>query len=127
MSDPADRARADPAPPPRRPALLRPLGVTVVVFLLALFGVAGVKTWRDLAVVERRETELRAEIARTRQEIGSLEHRLERLRDDPATLERLARSELDMVYPDELVVLLPEEAAPEGGAAAAPAPDGASP
>jgi cell division protein FtsB len=103
-----------PAASPRAPAgrvpRLRPLGVGVGLFLLALFLVAGFKTWRDLDVVERRETELEARIAATRGEIAEIEARLERLADDPDVLERLAREELAMTYPDELVILLPGEA-----------------
>jgi cell division protein FtsB len=98
---------ASPRTPDRRAPRLRPLGVGVGLFLLALFLVAGFKTWRDLNVVERREAELETAIAATEQEIADLEGRLERLADDPAVLERLAREELAMTYPDELVILLP--------------------
>ncbi|HEX2163491.1 MAG TPA: septum formation initiator family protein [Thermoanaerobaculia bacterium] len=102
-----------PRAPAERAPRLRPLGVGVGLFLLALFLVAGFKTWRDLAVVERREAELEAAIAGTRGEIAEIEGRLERLASDPAVLERLAREELAMTYPDEVVILLPEEPAPE--------------
>lgn len=100
---------ASPRAPAGRAPRLRPLGVGVGLFLLALFLVAGFKTWRDLEVVERRENELEAKIAETRGEIAEIEARLERLADDPEVLERLAREELAMTYPDELVILLPDE------------------
>jgi cell division protein FtsB len=104
---------ASPRAPAERAPRLRPLGVGVGLFLLALFLVAGFKTWRDLAVVERREVELEAAITRAHGDIGELEGRLERLRDDPAVLERLAREELTMTYPDELTVILPSETPPD--------------
>lgn len=121
-------ATASPRAPAERAPRLRPLGVGVALFLLALFLVAGFKTWRDLNVVERREAELEASIAATRGEIGELVGRLERLEDDPAVLERLAREELAMTYPDELVVLLPSEAPPVKAAPPVePAPPAAVP
>jgi cell division protein FtsB len=103
---------ASPRAPAERAPRLRPLGVGVGLFLLALFLVAGFKTWRDLAVVERREAELETAIADTRGDIVELEGRLERIEHDPAVLERLAREELAMTYPDELVIVLPSVAPP---------------
>ena len=103
---------ASPRAPADRAPRLRPLGIGVGLFLLALFLVAGFKTWRDLAVVERREAELEAQIAVARGEIAEIEGRLERLAGDPSVLERLAREELAMTYPDELVILLPGDEPP---------------
>ena len=102
--------------PADRPPRLRPLGVGVGLFLLALFLVAGFKTWRDLNVVERREAELESHIAATRSEIAEIEGRLERLAEDPEVLERLAREELAMTYEDEVVILLPSEDPPPADA-----------
>jgi cell division protein FtsB len=107
------------SPPPSSPAALRPLGITVYVCILLLVGVAGVKTWRDLSTVEAREAELRREIAASQAEIVALEGRIERLDTDPLALERLAREELGMVYPGDVVVVLPPEEEilePEGAA-----------
>jgi cell division protein FtsB len=97
------------SPPPSSPAALRPLGITVYVCILLLVAVAGVKTWRDLGVVEAREADLRRAIAVSRVEIEALEERIERLDSDPLALERLAREELGMVYPGDVVVVLPPE------------------
>lgn len=111
-----------PAAPSSRPAPLRRFAVAALVCLLALIAVAGAKTWRDLARVEAREGELRHEIDETREEIQRLEVRLERLRSDPAALEEVAREELHMIYPGEVVVVLPDAAGPDatGPTAAAP-------
>jgi cell division protein FtsB len=113
------------APPPadRRGRRLRPFWLVAGALLLALGLVAGFERWRDLRVVERRATELEASIAATRGEIADLERRLARLAQDPEALERLAREELAMVYPEEVVVLLPEGAdAPEPPSPATPPP-----
>ena len=75
--------------------------------------------------MRQQESALRQEVARTEQRIDALRHRVERLRSDPATLERLAREELGMVHPGDVVIVLPPEE--EAGAAIpttpAPAPE----
>lgn len=103
-------ARRPPAEPPRTtPGALRPLLVAAVLCLVAVVAAAGLKTWRDLATAQAREADLHRSIARTEAEIEALEQRLDRLAHDPAALERLAREELKMTYPDEVVVILPRE------------------
>lgn len=87
----------------------RPLLWGAVLFLLALLALAGGKSYRDLAAVRERESVLESQLAATRAEIESVERRLERLRRDPLTLERLAREELGMVRPGDVVIVLPPE------------------
>lgn len=110
--DSPNRPPASP-PPSSSPPALRPLGIAVYVCILVLVGVAGVKTWRDLATVEARRAELTRQIATTEAESAALRERIERLDHDPQALERLAREELQMVYPDDLVVLLPGAGPPQ--------------
>jgi len=99
------------APPPRRASRL---AVAALVAFLAVLSVAGYKTWRDLVTVEARADELREAIVEVEGEIEALEEEAARLRDDPVTLERVAREELHMVHPDDVVVMLPEEVEEEG-------------
>ena len=77
---------------------------------MALLLVAGLKSYRDLSLAKQREEVLEERIARTQQRVREFEQRIERLRDDPATLERLAREHNGMVRPDDLVIVLPYEA-----------------
>jgi len=107
--DSPNRPPASP-PPSSAPAALRPVWIALYACFLLLVGVAGVKTWRDLATVEARRAELTREIAATQAESVALRERIERLDHDPQALERLAREELQMVYPDDVVVLLPAAA-----------------
>lgn len=81
--------------------------VAVAVALLAL-AAAGLKSWRDYERALQREAALAASIAESERRIRQLEHRIENLDRDPATLDRLAREELGLVRPDEVVVVLPE-------------------
>jgi cell division protein FtsB len=85
------------------------LGVAVGL-LLALLGAAGVNSWRDLETARARQRQLEAEIATSEAAIERLERRIELLGSDPVTLERLAREELWMARPDEVVIVLPEAA-----------------
>lgn len=94
------------ATPSARPQL-RSILFAGVVFLLALLALAGVKSYRDLATVRQREAELEERLQATRTETHELERRIERLSHDPQMLERLAREELGMMRPDEVVIVLP--------------------
>lgn len=103
----AGRTSADGKHPPARPG--RPLWWAAAVFLLVLLALAGGKSYRDLAAVREREAELETRLAATRAEIAAFERRLDRLRHDPVTLERLAREELGMTRPGDVVIVLPPE------------------
>ncbi len=81
----------------------------VVGSLLLLLGLAALSSYRDLATARERKRFLRQEIHQTRTENEELVRRIERLRSDPATLERLAREQYRMMRPEDLVIVLPEE------------------
>ncbi len=87
------------------------LGLAVVL-LLGLLAIAAVKSYRELASIHAREAELEARIEKTKRTIRDLEHRIALLDDDPLTLERLAREELGMVRPGDVVIVLPEDDPP---------------
>jgi cell division protein FtsB len=103
-----------------RPSLgYRPvLGATVVLFL-ALLGLASLKSWRDLEAARGRERHLETQIRETEVRIQHLHGRIERLRSDPGSLERLAREDLGMVRPGDVVIVLPDN--PAGRPLALPA------
>lgn len=77
----------------------------LVLFLV----IAGFRGFRDLKLASERERYLEAEIERSEVETRSLERRIDRLRDDPVLLERLAREELGMIRTGEVVVLVEPE------------------
>jgi cell division protein FtsB len=93
-----------------RPRPLRSVITAVVVCALMALAVAGLKGWRDYQQARAREQRLRDEVAATEARIRTLERRIERLQDDPATLDRVAREELGLVRADEVVIVLPETA-----------------
>jgi len=91
---------------PRRP--VRTVTVAAVLFLVLLVGLAAARSWRDLDRARDRETELEAKVEATRERIGALDRRIQRLRDDPLLLERLAREQLGLVKDGDVVFVLPD-------------------
>ena len=78
--------------------------------LLLAMALAGARSFRDLGRARARTAELATEIGEAEARIVELERRIELLREDPVTLERLAREELGLVRPDDIVVVLPPQA-----------------
>lgn len=74
----------------------------------AALSLAAVKSYGDLRAARGREQALSQRIDRTHEKIGELSDRIRRLRDDPTELERLARQELGLVKPGDVVILLPQ-------------------
>ena len=105
-----------------RPHPLRSVLLAVVVFLVLLLATFGLKSYRDLAAVRARERLLTAEIAGTEERIAQLKRRIERLKNDPVTLDREARASLGLVRPEDVVIVLPAPASPGTPAAASTAP-----
>lgn len=86
------------------------LGAAAAFFFLVFAGLAGMKSLRDLDAAREREKTLSQRVHDTRERIEALEIRLERLRTDPALLETLAREELGMARPGDVIVELPRSA-----------------
>jgi cell division protein FtsB len=90
-----------------RPESLRPLFGAVILLFITLLAFASLKGYRDLTAARARERQLTNRIGETRASIERLRGRIERLKSDPATLERVAREELGMVSPRDVVIELP--------------------
>ncbi|HYO14752.1 MAG TPA: septum formation initiator family protein, partial [Thermoanaerobaculia bacterium] len=89
---------------PSRTDSFRPVLGAAVVLFMALLALAGLKSWRDLEAARERERTLETRITETRARSDRLRARIERLRTDPGTLERLAREDLGMVRPGDVVI-----------------------
>lgn len=100
-----------------RPRPFRSLLSALLVFLILLLATAALKGWRDLERARSRESSLRERVDTTQKNIEELRHRIEDLRNDPATLDRIAREELGLVGPHDVVLVLPP---PQDGPATAP-------
>ena len=86
------------------PRVLGGAGVGLLVAILAVYGgipVLRVRAMRgEIAVMER-------DIATLRARTDELTRTVERLRNDPAYVEKLAREELGYVRPDETILKFP--------------------
>ena len=108
MTPPADSAAAAAPPRERSPFLL----ALAVIAVLVAVGAASLRSWRDLAEQRAHEADIAAAIVKTETKVRQLEERNKRLENDPVTLERLARQQLGLVKPQDLVVVFPAPTAP---------------
>ena len=118
MTPPVDPTAAAAPPPRERSPFL--LALAVIAVLVAV-GAAGLRSWRDLAEQRAHEAELARAIEQTESRVRALEERNRRLEKDPVTLERLARQQLGLVRPDDLVVVFPPAVAVQSPAPPPPA------
>ena len=92
----------------------RRLGIALVLLLaagLAVYGATNaVRVWRMQRAIEALEQDIAA--LRARQE--RLTQTVDRLRHDPAYLEKLAREEMGMVREGETVLKFPSQPPPTG-------------
>jgi len=110
---------------PARSDSFRPvLGATVLLFF-ALLAIAALKSNRDLQAARAHEHLLKEKIAATRAESERLQVRIDRLRHDPGMLEKLAREDLGLVRPRDVVIELPDPKAAPAPVVPAPAPPAA--
>jgi len=79
---------------------------SVALVYQLLFGGAGYITVRSY---QEELRQLRLENARLRQENGKIIQSIEKLKSDPEELERIARDELDLARPGDIVITLPPE------------------
>lgn len=75
---------------------------------MLLLATAGFRSWRDLTTARAHASELRSKMTDAEQRIEHLRDLIERVENDPLTLERLAREDLGLVRPRDVVIVLPE-------------------
>jgi cell division protein FtsB len=111
-----------PAEEPARTDSFRPILGAAVLLFVAVLAMAGTKSYRDLEAARLHKHQLETRVQQTRDEIARLRGRIERLRKDPGTLERLAREDLGMVKPGDVVIELPPDPVPPKPGTILPSP-----
>jgi len=111
-----------PAEEPARTDSFRPILCAAVLLFVAVLAMAGTKSYRDLEAARLHKQQLETRVQQTRDEIARLHSRIERLRKDPGTLERLAREDLGMVKPGDVVIELPPDPVPPKPGTILPSP-----
>jgi cell division protein FtsB len=105
---PLRRRRAQPVPPAPSPGRRRLLNyvlalVTVVLVVDALVGDKGlIETMR----ARRQYADLAASLTALRQQNAQLRDNIRRLKEDPGTIESIARQELGLMRPGELLFVV---------------------
>ena len=91
------------------------LGATATILVFVLL-VAGLRSYRDLAAQRAREAALEGRISAADERIDALRRDIELLSSDEATLERVAREDLGMARPGDIVVkLIPQASSSSDG------------
>ena len=110
----APRSRAQ----DRRQALRRAtyLALAIAAVALSVRAVVGKRGLLEAHRARRALARLEAEVGKWKERNASLEERIKALRDDPATIEAIARERLGWIRPGEITFLFPHDpAAPEPG------------
>jgi cell division protein FtsB len=112
VREPAAPRRARRAPPPdaaSAQARTRKIVQTLLVFVtvvLLLNGLVGERGFMETLRARRQHQELVQTIERLRAEKARLEDEERRLTSDPATIEALARQELGLIRPGEMLFIV---------------------
>lgn len=104
---PHRRSREQPAPPasPTRRKTLHLL-LVFVTLVLVLDALVGEKGLLETTRARRQHRELTASIDRVRTENARLREEARRLREDPSAIESLAREELGLIRPGEMLFIV---------------------
>jgi cell division protein FtsB len=106
---PLRRERVSPAPPSyfrRRTVHVLLVFVTVVLIVDAL---AGEKGLMQSMRVRRQYREVAASLDSLRRENSRMRERIRRLKDDPWAIESLAREQLGLIRPGEILFIIKDE------------------
>ncbi len=94
---------------PKESYPFRPVLGLSVLAVLGLLATAGVRSYRDLESARGHEQAKLDEIAGVRERVTELDRRIDRIRNDPLMLERLAREDLGLVRASDIVLILRED------------------
>lgn len=102
------------APPPLSPRLLAArrrwrliaLAVGFVTIVVLVEGIVGDRGLLQLLRTRRQVRAVEAGVARARQENARLQREARRLREDPTRIEEVARAELGLIRPGEIMVIV---------------------
>ena len=112
------RAGASPDPELERKKLRKQQGIVAGLVFIFLGGTAaaffGDHGYLDVRRQRHRFNELKAIHAARVARVDALRHEIDRLKDDPSAIERIAREDLGYVAKDEITLLLPSLDAKSG-------------
>ena len=92
----------------------------LALFLLAIHDIFGSHGLLAMRRTQAQVQELRGEIDRLNQENGDLNKEVHALRSDPKAVERIAREEMGLARPGEMIFKLPDKPQDSDGPAKKP-------
>jgi cell division protein FtsB len=101
--------------------------VTAVVLAVGLEGVFGAHGVLAMLRLKREVSQTRQQLQKLNEENGKLANQVRALKSDPETIERLAREQLGLARPGELIFKLPSKNSPPAPAKPANPPAAGSP
>lgn len=90
------------------------------LFLIAMHDVFGSHGLLAMRRTQSQVKQLRTEIDKLNQENGELSKQVKALRTDPKAVERIAREEMGLARPGEMIFKVPDKPQESGGAATKP-------
>ena len=87
-------------------------GLAFVAILLVVDALVGDKGFLDTLRARRQYRDVAAALAQKRQDNARLREEIRRLREDPARIESVAREDLGLMRPGELLFIVRDEKAP---------------
>lgn len=99
------------APSPWRSRLIQ-YGLAFVTILLVVDALVGEKGFVDTLRAQRQYRESAAALAQKRQENARLREEIRRLRDDPSRIESVAREDLGLIRPGEVLFIVHDQKPP---------------
>ena len=86
----------------------------VALLLLAVQDVFGAHGFLAMWHTQQEMKKLQGEVSRLNKENSSLSNQVTSLKTDPKTIERIAREEMGLARPGEMIFKMPAPAAPSG-------------
>jgi cell division protein FtsB len=105
-NDSSRETRTAPEPARRQPRRFWPQAVLFVSCVLLMNAIFGEKGLMDTLRARKAYAGARQDLDRLKRENASLRDEARRLRSDPATIESVARGELGLVKPGEILVTI---------------------
>lgn len=89
--------------------LLRTGGWALIIGLIVfIIGTAVIRTREEFREAHAEYQRLQSEVKQLQLETERLQEEIRQLKDDPQVIERIAREELHMIRPDEMVISFPD-------------------
>lgn len=82
--------------------------ILIIGLIVFIIGTAVTRTRKEFREAHAEHQRLQTEVNQLQLETERLQEEIRQLKDDPQMIERIAREELHMIRPDEMVISFPD-------------------